>query len=261
MNRILLICLMSLLPMVICAQEPLKRGELGDNPLRGIIYFEESSAEFRAQTNGFNIGYNKGKIVSYYRTDFYHFSLSYEWDPKEWSRTEYFKNFDGISNYTFGKQNYLMVLRAGRGKKIYLSEKALKRGVAVGYALEYGANMGLLKPYYLVLEYASELERTFKSEPFTEENAHLFLDSRKILDKGSFFEGWEKLQFVPGVHGEVSAVFALGAYEKNVRSMEIGFHMDAYLRKLPVMVATEFNPNRWLIPHFFIKIQLGKRFR
>ncbi len=243
------------------AQEPLKRTELGDNPLKGIIYFRESSMDVRLQTNGFNIGYNKGKIVSYYRTDYYHIYLGYERDPKEWSKTEYFKNFDGISNYTFGKQNYFMVLRAAKGRKVYLSEKALKRGLAVGYSFEYGANMGLLKPYHLLLEYTSELERDFRSEPYSEANAHLFLNPEKIVDKGSILDGWNKVQLVPGLNAEVSAVFAPDAYDEMVRSLEVGLHLDAYIKKIPIMVQTENNRNRWLIPHFFIKVQLGKRYR
>jgi len=260
-SRLKIIIILGCLAAMNYAQEPLKRTELGDNPLKGIIYFGESSMDARLQSNGFNLGYNKGKISSYYRTDYYHISLGYERDPKEWSKTEYFKNFDGISNYAFGKQNYFMILRAGKGQKVYLSEKALKRGIAVGYAFEYGANLGLLKPYYLLLEYANELERDFRSEPYSEENAHLFLDTRKILDKGSFFEGWEKIQLVPGIHGEISAVFAPDAFEEMVRSLEVGFHLDAYVRKIPIMVETEFNRNHWLIPHFFIKLQLGKRYR
>ncbi len=86
--------IVSSLALFVKAQEPLKRGELGDNPLRGIIYFGETSLDARVQTNGFNIGYNKGKIASYYRTDYFHLSFGYEWDHKEWSKTEYFKNFE-----------------------------------------------------------------------------------------------------------------------------------------------------------------------
>jgi len=260
-NRIILFMIVSSLALFVKAQEPLKRGELGDNPLRGIIYFGETSLDARVQTNGFNIGYNKGKIASYYRTDYFHLSFGYEWDHKEWSKTEYFKNFEGISHYTFGKQNYFMIFRAAKGRKIFLSEKALKRGIAVGYAFEYGADLGILKPYYLVLEYTNELEREFRSEAYSEENAHLFLDTRKILDKGSFFDGWDEMEIVPGIHGEVSAVFAPGAYEEKVRSLEVGLHLDVYARKIPVMVEPTYNSNSWLIPHFFIKIQLGKRYR
>lgn len=260
-SKLIIIIFFGLITGFCTAQEPLKRNELGDNPLKGIIYFRETSLDLRLQTNGFNIGYNKGKIVSYYRTDYFHICLGYERDPKEWSKTEYFKNFNGISNYTFGKQNYFMVLRAAKGRKVYLSEKAIKRGLAVGYSFQYGANMGLLKPYHLILEYASELERDFRSEPYSEANAHLFLNPEKIVDKGSFFDGWNKVQLVPGINAGISAVFAPDAYEEMVRSLEVGLHLDAYVRKIPVMVETQYNRNRWLIPHFFIKVQLGKRYR
>lgn len=243
------------------AQQNLKQSEYSLTPLKGIVYYKEVAAEIEIQTNGLNIGFNKGSIAKYNLTKFYHFDIGYMVDPKERAKSQYLQSFDGISNYTFGKQNYFFVIRGGLGRKYFLSEKAHKRGVALGYSFEGGVNLGLLKPYYLVLEYNNELERTFRSEPYSAENADLFLNPDKIRDKGKFFEGWDELTIAPGFHFNAAMHFSLGAYTQFVKAMELGIHIDTYLRKIPIMVETENHTNRFLFGHLFVNFQLGERSR
>lgn len=243
------------------SQERLKRSEYELTPLKGIVFFKESALELEVQSNGFSVGFNKGKIARYNLTKYYHFDLGYMTDSRERPKSEYLQGFEGVISYTYGKQNYFFVLRGGLGRKYFLSEKARKRGIAIGYSFEGGANLGLLKPYYLVLEYNDELERTFKSEAYSDENAELFLNEYKIRDKGSFFDGWDELSIVPGLHVNIAAHFSLGAYEKYIKALEVGIHLDAYLNKVPIMVETENHSNRFLFPNFFVNFQFGKRSR
>jgi len=243
------------------AQETLKQSEYELTPLKGIVYFKELAGEFEVQTNGFNIGFNRGVIAKYNLTKYYHFDVGYMGDPKERSKTSYLQGFDGISNYTFGKQNYFFVIRGGRGWKYFVSEKARKRGVALGYSFEGGVNLGLLKPYYLVLEYSDELERSYRSEPYDENNAHLFLDVNKIRDKGKFFEGFGDLGIAPGLHVNAAMHFSLGAYEKYVKALEVGIHVDTYFKKVPILVETDERSNRFFFPSFFVNFHLGQRSR
>ena len=261
MKSILVIFSLILFGLIASGQEGLKRSEYDLTPLKGIVYFKEMAAELNLRTDGFSIGFTRGTIARYNLTRYYSFQLGYTGDIKERLKSEYLPGFNGLSSYTFGKQNSLYVLKGGMGRKTFLSEKAHQRGIAVGYSYEGGVNFGILKPYYLVLEYSEELERTFRSEPYSENNAHLFLDVDKIRDKGSFFEGWDELGFVPGVFANVAAHFSLGAYEQYIKAMEAGFQLDLFIRKVPIMVPTENYQNRFIFPSFFINIQLGKRTR
>lgn len=261
MFRFFSIGFLVLVSLSLGAQNTLKQSEYQLTPLKGIVYFKEMAAELELQSNGFNLGFNRGKIVRYNLTNYYHFDLGYIADPKERSKSQYLTNFEGISSYAYGKQNYFFVLRGGMGRKHFLSEKAHKRGVALGYSFEGGVNLGLLKPYYLVLEYSDELDRTFRSEAYSEENAHLFLDVNKIRDKGKFAEGWSELKVTPGFHFNAALHFSLGAYEKYIKAMEVGVHIDTYFQKIPIMVETENHQNSFLFGHFFINFQLGQRSR
>lgn len=261
MLKKLLIGIFTLFGFSLWSQQTLKQSEYTLTPLKGIVYFMELAAELELQTNGFSIGINKGNIARYNLTRYYHFDIGYIADPKERSKSQYLQNFEGVSNYTYAKQNYFFVVRGGMGRKYYLSEKAHKRGVALGYSFEGGVNLGLLKPYYLVLEYNDELERTFRTEAYSEENAELFLNVNKIRDKGRFFEGWDETSIIPGVHINAAVHFSLGAYEKYIKAMEVGVHIDGYLKKVPIMVETDNYTNRFLFGHFFINFQLGQRSR
>ena len=41
------------------------------------------------------------------------------------------------------------MLRVGMGAKRYFSEKAKRKGIAIGINYQAGVSLGLLKPYYL----------------------------------------------------------------------------------------------------------------
>jgi hypothetical protein len=153
------------------------------------------------------------------------------------------------------------MLNLGMGRKYYLSEKAHKRGVAVGYSFEGGLNLGLLKPYYLVLEYADELDQVFRTESYSEENAHLFLDDHKIRDKGSFTRGLDEISLLPGFYAKLASHFSLGAYGKYIRAIEVGVHLDLFTKRVPVMIETESLSNDFILPSFFVNFQLGRRSR
>jgi len=237
------------------------RSEYELTPAKGIVFFEEFSFDLNLKTNGLSIGFNKGKISKYYLTKYYNFDIAYVRDPKERQKSRYLQGFNGISSYIFGKQNEFLNIKAGVGRKYYLSEKALKRGVAMGFTFEGGFSMGLLKPYYLILEYTDELDQTFREEAYTAENAHLFLDENKIRDKAGFFNGWDKLQMVPGAYTNVAAHFSLGAYEKYIKAIEVGFQIDSYIKRIPMMIETETQKNQFIFASFFVNVQLGKRWR
>ena len=259
--RQFLLILFLLLSFATFSQEGLKRSEYEFTPVKGIVYFNEFAMSLQMNTNGFSLGLNKGRIAKYYLTKYYHFDLAYNRSPKERRKSTYLPGFEGFSSYTFGKQNEFFLARAGLGRKYYLSEKGRKRGVAIGYSIEGGLDVAILKPYYLVLKYVNELDQELREEAYSPENAHLFLDITKIRNKGSFYKGWDELKFLPGIYLKTAAHFSLGAYDKYIRALEVGIQLDAFIDRVPIMVESEDFKNDFLFPSLFVNLQFGKRWR
>ena len=114
---------------------------------KGIIYRNESTLKGTLHTNGYSIAYNKGKIKSYYKTNYYHIELGHISDAREQKQNKNIPyQFSKISrSFKFGKQNSLYMIRAGKGTKTLLTDKTKRKGVAIGYNYEAGPAIAILK--------------------------------------------------------------------------------------------------------------------
>lgn len=250
---------------------------------KGIIYNKEFTVDFRLHTHGFALGANVGKLKTYYLTRYFNFELGHLKHPKEFRQS-----FDSAPSniatssrsYIFGKQNNFYVLRVGMGIKKYFSEKARKRGLAVGATYEAGPSLGVLKPYHLQIiryrETGGGNPAYIREEAFSEFNANEFLNVDNIYGSGSTSKGFGDLSLTPGLHGKAGIHFDWGAFDEFVKAIEAGIMVDVYFRKIPIMVdeatVTNLNTNPStvsLIPqnienrpffiNFFLNLQLGKR--
>ena len=228
---------------------------------KGIVYNKEFTVDFRLHTNGFALAANIGKIKTYYKTRYYHFEIGELRHYKEYRQSFDYPSFSGgrtSRSFVFGKQNSLYVARVGLGTKRYFSEKARKKGLAVGMSYQFGPSLGIVKPYYL------ELQRTIdggtnsflSTEKYSEENAGLFLDINNIYGSSSFAHGLKELSVLPGGHAKLSIHFDWGAFDEFVKALEAGIMADVYFKKVPLMVSEE---NRPFFINLFIALQLGKR--
>jgi len=232
-----------------------------DYSMRGILYKQEKTFDIQLHTNGMALGYNAGTIKKYYLTRFYHLDLGLVKHPKEYRQSVNYQggNFllKSSSAFAYGKQNSLLVFRAGIGEKRYFSEKARRKGVAVGLTYQGGIILGLLKPYYLNLNKTGPNgEGVIVAERYSEENHDEFLDINRIYGAASFFKGFDEIKIRPGIQGKVAAHFGLGAYEQFVRALEVGIMFDLFFQRVPVMIIEDNQP---LFLNVFITLQLGKR--
>ncbi|MBK8698741.1 MAG: hypothetical protein IPN29_04080 [Saprospiraceae bacterium] len=139
-----------LLPWLAGAQVSTKTN-LADDRFKGIIYRKETAFDLRLHNNGWTAAVNFGEIRTYYRTNYYQLEFGTMHSPREQKQS---KNLNVIGNelpreFKLGKQNSLFMLRAGKGIKRYISEKARRKGVSIGYNIEMGPSLAILKPYYL----------------------------------------------------------------------------------------------------------------
>lgn len=231
---------------------------------KGIVYNKEFTVDFKLHTNGFALGFNSGRLKTYYLTRFYNFEIGELKHPKEFRQS--FDNVQSSGNvsrpFVFGKQNSFFVLRAGIGEKRYFSEKAKRKGLAVGISYEAGPSLGLLKPYYLELRRQDEGEPLYQSERFSEENADRFLSITDILGSSGFSKGLGEISALPGAHAKFAVHFDWGAFDEFVKAIEAGVMVDVYFRNVPIMVESELVENvenRPLFINLYLNLQLGKR--
>ena len=154
--------------------------------LKGVIYKEERAFDIRVHTNGFSLSYNKGQLLTYYKTRYYHFDFGFLKDARERRQNKNisFPNEGSSSSFVYGKRNVFFQLRGGIGEKRYLSEKANRRGLAVGLNYEGGITVGLLKPYYLDLIVIPEdniRESFLESRKYTDEIHSAFLNENDAV--------------------------------------------------------------------------------
>lgn len=225
------------------------------------MYSKEWAMDLALTNNGWMFGLNFGKLETYYKTKFWHVSIGEIKHERETRRNISISTPNQISrSYVFGKQNNLYVLRGGWGQKVYLSEKAKRKGVAVGYSYEFGPSLGLLKPYYL------EVVPTDGSPGFRPQNIRyseadhdLFTNTNRILGPGGWANGLGQLSPAIGGHARIAAHFDFGAFDDFVRAIEGGIMIDAFARRMPILVADELNHNRPVFINFFVNVQLGGR--
>jgi len=251
----------------LAAQQTLDLGKNNYDQEKGIIYDKETTVDFKLHTNGASIGLNFGTLETFYKTRYWHVEIGELKHPRETrqSRNLNTGGFGGsFRSYIFGKQNNFFVVRGGFGEKRYLSEKARRKGVAVGYSYEAGPSIGILKPYYLVLRYVSEDfgRPNYRSERFSQENADRFLNNSSIFGADSFTRGLGEISVLPGIHGKFALHFDAGAFDELVKAVEAGVMFDLYFREVPIMVETpaiEDSDNRSFFLNLFVTLQLGKR--
>jgi hypothetical protein len=236
------------------------------NEAKGLVYDKELSFDLRLHTNGWAIATNIGRIKSYYKTKYYHIEIGELKHPKEHRHSfDYPNQFSNRTSksFVFGKENNLYAIRAGVGIKRYYSEKAKRKGVAVGISYEGGPTLGLLKPYYLDFWRTEDGDPTniyLVSEKYDGTNANTFLDNNSIYGASGFTKGFSEIRPIPGLHGKISVHFDWGAFDQYVKAFEAGIMVDVFLKKTPIMVSeVEFAENRPYFINLYLTLQLGKR--
>ena len=236
-----------------------------DNSLKGVVYNSEWLVDFKVHTNGMSIAYNSGKIVTFDKTNYVQIELGFLRDPRErrQNRNLTLNRFGRSSSFIFGKENQMYVVRAGWGTRKYLSEKAKRQGVALGYTYMIGPAVAIMKPYYLNLIYREEEEGRqmleIRNERLNDDNRDMFLNYNDIFGGGGFARGWRELSLTPGIHGKAALVFSLGAFDEYAKAIETGIMFDIFPRKIAIMAETESISNKPYFINFYVNIQLGRR--
>lgn len=229
---------------------------------KSTIFQNEVRYQAIIHPNGFDLGYSKGVIRTFYKTYFYHFTGGVQSHPKEnYSALQFFRptssrNFS--SNFILGKINYFVQLRAGRGVQHYISDKANIKSVKVGYSYGYGLNIGLLKPYLLEVKRLTDgnTQQLYEVISYNEETHDRYLDADNIVGSTRLLNGWEKTKITPGAHGFAAVNFTWGQRKRNQYILETGLRADGYMRKIPLMINQSKKP---LFFNLYLSLQYGRK--
>lgn len=234
------------------------------NP-ENVVYNTEKSFDIRAHTNGYAVAYNWGEMPTYYKTTYYHIEIGRMFDPRETTRNGVNKySLNRLSSsFKYGKQNDFFILRFGKGMKKYITDQAKRKGVAIGYNVEGGVDLGILKPYYLELIYAFDRDGStnyeLRNERYSSENADKYLRNESIYGRSAWKYGLSELGIAPGVHAKSSIFFALGSNGEFIKTIEAGLMADIFIRKIPIMIESEAVSNRPYFLNLYVNLQFGKR--
>jgi hypothetical protein len=230
---------------------------------KGVVYNNERTVDLRLHANGWAIAYNMGNILSFEKTSYYHFEIGKHSDPRQklQSRPYNLNIVRGAGSFSYGKINSFYSLRGGLGKKKYLSEKAIRKGIAVAYNYEIGPAIGLLKPYYLEVyldndDFTGPLTDKIK---YSEENREQFLDVNSISSEAPFAEGLLETKIIPGLQGKIGVHFDAGAYDEYVKAIEVGAMFEIYTQKISMMAPTENQSDKPFFFNLYVNLQFGKR--
>lgn len=229
---------------------------------KGLIYNKEYAGDIKLMTNGWAVAGHYGLLKTYYATTLYTFEIGeLKHVREERQRSEF--NAGGFNQsaraFVYGKKNSLFTLRAGFGQKRYFSQKARRKGIAVGMFYNLGPSIGFIKPYYLeiIRQEPGSNRVNFTDVRYSEETAAEFLNINRINGASSFAMGWDEVTFAAGVHGKIALHLDWGAYEENVKALEVGASFDLYLRDIEIMLTDD---NRPYFINFYAAFQLGKRY-
>ena len=154
------------------------------------------------------------------------------------------------NTYIYGKSNYLYNLRTYYGRDIILFRKAPQQGVQVDAIFSGGPTFGIVAPYYI--EYLnSDLEIVKQQfDPKKHDNRE------NILGTGNLFQGIGQSHLTMGLNAKVAMSFEFGTVKYSVVGIEIGFMVEAFSQKIPIIPTAE---QFWLYPNAYATLYYGAR--
>ncbi|MCX6231345.1 MAG: hypothetical protein NTZ33_07365 [Bacteroidetes bacterium] len=221
---------------------------------KAVLYTKEKAFYLVLHSEGWGIGYRKGKHLAFNKTQLFEGEIVDMSHPKE-TKTEN-PYFGDAHTFVYGQLNSVYIIRGGTGFKKMLNDKPYWGGVQLSYIYFGGVSLGLARPKYLYIinqvPYSNEFFLTLERY---DPNKH-FLDDN-IYGGGPLFKGFESLKPYPGLYGKFGFNFEFGEYDEKIRAIEVGTIFDYYFAKIPMMAANKY-PNYFLT--FYINIQFGKRY-
>lgn len=146
-------------------------------------------------------------------------------------------NFTG-SRFTYGKENYLFVVRPQYGREISLFQRSADEGISINAILAVGPSLGIIKPYYVEVSEGNNRTRTVPASSIGTGTGQPGTGAQ-ATGSGGFFRGFGESKFTAGAHVKAALNFELSAFRNNTTGLEIGFLAELFPNRITIMSAAE----------------------
>jgi hypothetical protein len=223
----------------------LAQGEIDDQ--KRIILRNEQTFGVFLNSNGIGGDFSYFKRINARNHQMYQLGLMIVKHPKEVKISD---SYYSQKSFVFGKQNFFLELRGQYGRSSEIFRKNDLGGVSIRYLYSIGPNIGILKPIYYEILYASgTTEGTYTQI----EKFNTTIHGSNILGRASFFKGVDEVKIIPGISVKMGFLFEYSRQDTEVNALEVGIGMDLFPKDVPIM-ATEANN------FFFTNLYVGYRF-
>jgi hypothetical protein len=229
-----------------------------------LIFRKQFVAGLSFKTNGYSLLFEMGRFKSRKVASIYQLELSESRHPKELKDNSIIDNGFTVTQgraFIYGKQNSFYQVKLNYGQHRVLGSKGNKNGVAVSAMYIGGLSLGLLRPYYLKVNYGVDPQflsdvRTIKYDENDSLAKRYFLDPARIVEGVGLSKGWGEMKIQPGLNFKTGLRFDYGRFHETVSALEAGVNIEYYFQKVPQMLQ---NKNRNLFFNAYIAIFVGKR--
>ncbi len=213
--------------------------------------FNESTFSIFLNSNGYGINYSYGKRLDGFRRATFSIDLTEIKHPKEVRVSNPY--FDSQKKFIFGKTNNLYTLKLSFGYHKTVFDKFDKGGIGIGYHVQIGPDLGILKPIYYQVIYPTTDPSIYIVQ--TEKFNYAIHRASDIYGKSSYFDGINETQFHLGIFTRFTIDFDFGESDYFVNRLECGAQIDGFLQKMEI-IATEQNSSIFL--SLFVAYRFGK---
>ena len=223
------------------------------------LFHKQFTGGMRLATTGLDFYLQYGIIKNIYTTHL--FTLEYEWHidyrDKKSTAVPYYTQTG--RNYYFGVQNRFHLIRFSYGFERCIADKAAKNGVRVSWVGFVGGSLGLVKPYYLNLDYPGTDGQPVDilSQRYSAANSSVFLNQNLIDEASPIWRGLSQISPVIGGFGRTGLNFDLGSKDRFIKALEAGVTLEAFYKKIPIYVNNESNHALFL--GLYLGFAFGKR--
>ena len=195
-----------------------------------LSYRKQSAFGLQLRTNGYGFFYELGRARTPRFTNLYSIEFTEIKDPKE-DKEPGSGGFLG-NPLIYGKINNFYQGKLGFGQQYIFGHKGNKNGIAIMGIYQAGLSFGFLKPYYVTI-YDNNTEREIKYD----DDNNLFLEQAQ--SGSGLSKGWDELEFKPGAFIKGALRFDFGRFNEQIQAIQIGFSLEGYSEKIPIMAVSE----------------------
>ncbi len=227
----------------------------------------ESSWSFSAKlrSDGWMMGGEYTQTIHYRKHRIFMLDMGGYKHPKQKKRSRDANSgifgVNGQKPYVYGKQHSLFATHLLYGYKHMVAERGRKNGVMINVQYLGGVTIGFMKNYVLKVCQDGGCQTEFDAVSVSyepgEDNG--FLDVDDIWGYAGFGSGFKGMKVLPGIHGRLGFQFDWSTTDNFIKAIEVGASIDAYIKKVPILVDEVKEKNRFLFPNVYVGFQLGKK--